>query len=136
MGTKIRLKSIITAGTVALIAALPASTQTGVCFGVGCQTEYDIPDQLDLFDLQAKFAFGQARRSWDIYRPNDFETREQCMARCESEWLSWRQSCVNVHGTPSVTEDPLVTDGRGACLDEGSRRRAQCLSPISFGRCP
>ncbi len=116
-----------------------ACAQT-TCFGLNCDGEGNtgaaMPDIYDLYDQNAQLDYFMARQNWSLYSALPFETREECMARCDLESRDWSSSCMNVHGIPSETEDPLTSNGRVTCLAEGERRRQECLTPVQLMNCP
>lgn len=122
---------------VSLGLPLAACAQTS-CWGLNCEGDggSDIPDVYDLYNQRAELDYFMARQNWSLYSALPFETREECMQRCEDDSRDWASSCLSVHGTPSLDEDPLISSGRMACLQEGERRRQECLTPMQLSNCP
>lgn len=132
------MKNIVTSLVIlAFSAALSMNAQT-MCFGATCSSPSLEHPQTQWETQNTHYDLFLARSLWDRFNfeEDPEETREQCIARCQSEYSGFIAACNAVHDEPAYFEPPTVTDARGACYDEARSRRAECLTPMHFGRCP
>lgn len=107
-----------------------------VCLGLNCDLPGTIPDPYTLYDKLIVYDNYLARQNWRSYSGAEWDgPREQCLQRCQQDYLKWRASCFAVFGSPSVEEDPDDADARDACLDAGRHRRTECISPRQLLSC-
>ena len=107
-----------------------------ICLGLNCNPAGPEMDINELMEGVIAYDDYLARQNWRAYSGMDWDDRrKQCMDRCQEEYLIWKGLCFEVHGSPSMEEDPSIADGREACLQEGRRRRSQCLTPSRLMAC-